>query len=134
MGAMTQDIHHTPGRVRVRVPAVKRHATRAESVRRHLESLPGVDAVTVRPVTGSVTVHYDADALTMPEILDHLAAGGHALPAPPPRDLPSPPPVPAAASGSRLGAQTEQVARVVAGVAVEKVLERSAAALIGALV
>ena len=130
---MTPDLHHTPGRLRVRIPAVKRQAARAAAVQRHLARLRGVHAVAVRSVTGSITVHYDADALTMPEILDHLSAGGYLAPAPVPRDSTAVP-APAPATSANGQSQAEQVARVVAGVAVEKVLERSAAALIGALV
>jgi hypothetical protein len=48
--------HHTPGRVRVRVPREDRSPERMDRVRRQLEAHPAVNAVEVNPQTGSVLV------------------------------------------------------------------------------
>jgi|SRR5581483_2874248 len=60
-------LHHVPGRLRVRAAGVKSESRRA-ALRNWLESLDGVESVDIRPVTGSVLVHYcvgvtDADRL-----------------------------------------------------------------------
>jgi copper chaperone CopZ len=128
---MTHYLHHVPGRVRVRAPGIKRNPVKATAVKARLKHVAGVAEVDVRPVTGSITVLYDTDVTSMPDILAHLREMGHA-----------PAPVPAAqapnratvASGPAISPHTEKAAKFVAGMALEKVLERSATALIAAIV
>lgn len=123
---MTHYLHHVPGRLRVRSAAIKRNPAKAEAVQAALSELDGVLEVEVRPVTGSITVHYDGESCTMQDLVGLMKARGY-IPASAPTETPN-------AAFDGLTPQTSQVARFVAGMAVEKVLERSATALIAALI
>lgn len=130
---MNPDFHHIPGRLRVRAPRLKRDERAAATVRAQLERLPGVTSARVNVVTGSVTVTYDREAPVGDQVIDALAESGYVA-----REI-----VEEAGAGldaaasraldisaSRAG---EVLARATFGFVVEKVIERSALALIGAI-
>lgn len=48
-----------PGRVRLRLPALKKQEALCEQVAESVYSLSGIESVRVSPVTGSILVHYD---------------------------------------------------------------------------
>ena len=52
--------HHSPGRLRIRVPAAKGNAAGIEAIRQSLTKVPGVQQVTINPTIGTITIHYDA--------------------------------------------------------------------------
>ncbi len=54
----------TPGRLRLRVPAVKRSADAAGRVKEKLAAHPGVRSVEANPLTGAVLVTYSGHATT----------------------------------------------------------------------
>jgi copper chaperone CopZ len=122
---MTQYVHHVPGRLRVRSIAVKHDPAQALAVKGRIGGLPGVQAVQVRPVTGSITVTYDATSTSVHAIMGALKAQGHVH-----ADTPTHFTVSAPAAASL---PTNKIASTVATVAVEKALERSAAAIIAAI-
>ena len=70
-------VHHVPGRLRVRVPQVKRSPKESRRVQDHLKDLMGVENVSVNPITGSVLVTYDQNRIDSSEILGHLRDQGH---------------------------------------------------------
>jgi Heavy metal associated domain 2 len=51
-------IHHIPGRIRIRIDALKRNSVRARALEKWLQSRNGVDRVEINTLTGSVLVHY----------------------------------------------------------------------------
>jgi len=53
--------HQVPGRIRLKVPKAKDNPEMIEQIRQMFNVIPGVEEVTVNPVTGSVVVHYDTD-------------------------------------------------------------------------
>lgn len=124
---MTHHFHHVPGRLRVKSFLLRGNETEAQRVCEHLRQLRGVTAVEVRTITGSVIVRYDAFAATGEALLQELKtlgiAGHHALQ---PHGQ-----VAARRSGS---VAAERVAEQVANRVVETLIERSAVALIGALI
>lgn len=122
---MTHYLHHVPGRIRVRSMAVKRNPAKAETVRAALSGLDGVHEVDVRTVTGSITINYDADVTSMQDIVGLMKARGY---------IAATAPTQTTQAFDGLTPQTDKVAKFVAGMAVEKVLERSATALIAALI
>jgi hypothetical protein len=66
-------IHHVPGRLRVRVPEVRRNPTAAASLEQVLQDTPGVRSVEARELTGSVVILYDrsrTNAIAVVRILD----------------------------------------------------------------
>ena len=58
---MNYYVHHTPGRVRVRIPDIKGDARKGKRVEKLFENVEGIDEVTLNALTGSVVVHYDTD-------------------------------------------------------------------------
>jgi len=65
-------VHKVPGRLRVKMPTIKKDLERGEQVEALLNSLHGVESVALNGVTGSVVVHYDPDLLGARDILDRL--------------------------------------------------------------
>jgi hypothetical protein len=52
--------HHTPGRVRMKIPSAKGDAEAMAQIADSFARTPGVEKVNANPVTGSVTVHYSS--------------------------------------------------------------------------
>ena len=133
---MTQYVHHVPGRLRVRSAILKRNPYAAAMVASDLGSHKGVRSAEASPRTGSITVVYDPDIAQLATIKAYLRDAGHlrdtghlsgqgaaVMPA---RTL--------TLSGEAIRASGEVVAKTVFGVVVEKLIERSAVALVAALV
>lgn len=70
-------VHQVPGRLRVKIPSLKSNAEKAEQIKGLLEEWNGVQTASVNPVTGSVVVLYDRDALDSEEILEALENHGY---------------------------------------------------------
>jgi copper chaperone CopZ len=125
-----RQVHHVPGRLRLRIAAVKRNPGRAKVVEDLIEGRPGITSVDANTLTGSVTVIYDTDAITPTEILGILrdrgfvVAGGTEV-------AQVGGPDPDAAITTEVG---DFLAKILVGAVLEKVVERSALALIAALV
>jgi hypothetical protein len=78
--------HAIPGRVRLKIPAIKGEPELSREVQRQLAALPIVRRVEVNPVTASVLVHYDpADSAAIAQ-LGRLMIPGLDLSAMPRRD------------------------------------------------
>lgn len=56
---MTHDVHHLPGRLRIRIPGLKRNAVMAQSLRDTLCRIRGIQSVDANLLTGSLLVYYD---------------------------------------------------------------------------
>ena len=123
---MADYLHHVPGRLRVRSAAVKRNAARAATVEQFVTGLHGVREVDVRTVTGSVTVFYDPELTSPDAIIAALRGAGYVSP--------DADPAKASPSTGAVGPTTTRVTETVLNIALEKVLERSATAMIAALV
>ena len=72
--------HQVPGRIRLKVPKAKDNPELIEQIKLMFTVIPGVEEVTVNPVTGSVVVHYDTDRHDEfhGKLQDHT--GGHPKP------------------------------------------------------
>ncbi|HID30484.1 MAG TPA: cation transporter [Desulfobacterales bacterium] len=70
-------VHNVPGRLRVKIPMIRKDPERGEQVEALLENLDGVDSVVLNGVTGSVVIYYDAERLEAGEILDRLKEHGY---------------------------------------------------------
>jgi hypothetical protein len=62
-------VHALPGRLRLKVPRVKGDAAFARRVEERFRAVPALLEVTAVPLTGSVVVHYDPQAITSPAAL-----------------------------------------------------------------
>ena len=63
--------HHSPGRLRIRVPSAKNNPAELEQIQRSLSKLAGVHEVLINESIGTVTIHYDAKI--HPDFQRHLA-------------------------------------------------------------
>ena len=68
---MSYYVHHTPGRLRVKIPLVKGNQERAKEVREILKELDGVNFIEINTVTGSVVVKYDRNVLNADYLLNY---------------------------------------------------------------
>lgn len=55
--------HYAPGRLRLRVARIKADAAFAHRLHSRLAAVPGVLALTLRPLTGSVLIEFAPDAV-----------------------------------------------------------------------
>lgn len=68
-------IHHTPGRLRIRIATLKNNPQGIERVR-SLLAVEGTNSFTASPLTGSVTIIYDPQKLGSQHLLDILKKNG----------------------------------------------------------
>jgi copper chaperone CopZ len=125
-------IHHVPGRLRLRLRQLKANQPAAQAACEALRPLPGVTHVDSNPATGSVTIRYDCRESALEEVWEVLHRQG--LVGSPIPDLRIP--IDArSAHGVSVGSHIAgSAAEAAIGFLVEKLLERSAIALIGALI
>jgi len=124
---MSTYVHHIPGRLRVRLPAIKRNEAKAAVVRGLLEAVDGVHSVEIARLTGSVTVTYSPAAISGAALIETLRGAGYVngdIALDRPQDY-------FAAQADRLG---DEIGKAAMGFVVEKLLERSAVAVIGAII
>jgi copper chaperone CopZ len=122
---MSTYVHHVPGRLRVRIAAVKRNRQAADRAKRTLSALPGVVSAEANIVTGSVTLRYDPARISQDDLFDGLRRAGYADAG-------------FGQDASRgpeavINGYADDVAEQIAAFVVKKVIERSAIALIGIL-
>jgi hypothetical protein len=123
-------IHHVPGRLRLQMPQLKGNRQVAKAACDNVIAIPGVEEARVSPVTGSLVIAYDQQQLTPAVLWQSLCERGLAS---------GPPPI-QEGTVTRVqidplgGAADESLVGLVAGVILNRLLERSAAALIGALI
>jgi len=70
-------LHEIPGRMRIKIPALRRNSDGAEEIQALLEDFPGIISALVNPVTGSILVHHDPQIVESGEILAFLAREGY---------------------------------------------------------
>jgi copper chaperone CopZ len=122
---MSHYIHHVPGRLRVRSLQIKRNGAVAADAKRALESMEGVLVAEVSTVTGSIVVNYDTEAVSSGAILITLRERGYIT------EVVQLKGTVTERTGS---AFTSKVADTLVNKVVETVLERSAVALVAALI
>jgi copper chaperone CopZ len=62
-------LHRVNGRIRVKIPAVRRSPARAREVERELLGFPGVQETRANPTTGNVLILYDDERVDEAAIL-----------------------------------------------------------------
>lgn len=118
---MVNYIHDLPGRLRVKSAAIKRNPREAERIRSAVAAMQGVMSVDVNLRTGSVTIDYLYGATSSHRILGFFQLMGFGMPAAHgrPRQV--------------LAQAGERFAKAAAGAVIDRLVERSAVALIAAL-
>jgi hypothetical protein len=131
---MSHYLHHVPGRLRVKTRTLKNGGERAIEAQELLGALTGIEAIELNPVTGSMLIRYDETRVTSSQILGLLVAKDviNLLPKPQTRrphdrivDDPR---------GQIVENVTDSLTRFLSDFIVEKVLQRAAVALVGAIV
>jgi len=69
-------VHHVPGRLRVRIPAIRKNPKNAADIE-CLLGISGVDDIQVNHLTGSVVVTFDTTVITHDQLLELLKAKGY---------------------------------------------------------
>jgi len=77
MQAMSFYVHNIPGRLRIKIPTIKGNPSEAGKVEAILASEENISSITVKPLTGSVTVLYNPKALRPEKILMNLTRNGY---------------------------------------------------------
>ncbi len=121
---MITEFHHVPGRLRVRIGRIKGDLAKGSELRGYLYGLGGVTSVKVSEVTGSVTVLYDSAKLPLSRLLQRFEEAGIEGVAALPGD---------AADSSPLLRLAEWTGRMAVGLAVERMVQRSALSVLTAL-
>ena len=129
---MTLYIHHVPGRLRLQTPLLRGNPQAARSACDASVAVAGVTRVRTNTTTGSLLIIYDRQRVTPAILWQALCEHGIAA---------GPLPIAEGAAVTRTEmrhvaprAAEKGVFDIVAGMVIDKLLERSAAALFGALV
>lgn len=120
--------HHVPGRLRMRFPQLKRCDARAAQVAASIRQLAGVVNVDANTVTGGMLIFYDVNKAETTGLWQSLsvALAAHGLSGHADARAPQ---LPAAAAST----VADKLAEKLVGALVDKLVERSALALVAAL-
>lgn len=119
-------VHHVPGRLRVRTSVIKKNTQRANEIRNQLLPVSGVTSVEVNTLTGSITMRYEAAITNHEALLEALRQEGCLRSDLPPQVEPGPLSAPAAfLAGPAAANAVAKIAKAAAFFLVEKALERS---------
>lgn len=69
-------LHDVPGRLRVRIPSLKRNSQRVTDIQVLSKSIPGIKSTSVNTLTGSVVFHYQTGLIGSLNILSVLRKEG----------------------------------------------------------
>ena len=69
-------VHHVPGRLRIRIPAIRKNPKIAADIE-CLLGIYGVDNIKVNHLTGSVVVTFDMSMITHEHLLELLSKKGY---------------------------------------------------------
>jgi Heavy metal associated domain 2 len=73
---MNDQIHHVPGRLRVRVPAIKKSGYQAALLGAALRKTAGIFSAEPNVITGSIVIRYDQNSTSASAILGYLRERG----------------------------------------------------------
>ncbi len=81
-GVASTYIHALEGRLRIKLPEIKRAALKAREVERQLKQFAGVESASANPTTGNVLILYNPNAVEQRELIFFLMQLGYLSPAP----------------------------------------------------
>jgi len=76
-GVASTYVHALEGRLRIKLPEIKRAAIKAREVERHLQQVTGVEYVCANPTTGNVLILYNPRAIEQSELFAFLMELGY---------------------------------------------------------
>jgi hypothetical protein len=65
-------LHNVPGRLRIKIPNIKRRTKKVQSIIDLIKGLEGVVDISANEVTGSVVINYDTEIIDTDDILTTL--------------------------------------------------------------
>ncbi len=68
--------HEIPGRLRIRVPSLKKNPRNIRELKAVTKGLPGINSISVNTITGSVVFLYNPESMSSHEILSLLTQEG----------------------------------------------------------
>jgi hypothetical protein len=68
-GGEIRIVHAIPGRVRLKVAGLKANPSLGLTIQKRLRTVPGIRTVETKPLTGSILVLFDSEAVTAPASL-----------------------------------------------------------------
>jgi hypothetical protein len=74
---MSHYIHSVPGRLRVKIPAIKHRPYAACKVENLFEHLEGITSVQAKALTGSLKISYDPESVDLKRLLNILSTNGY---------------------------------------------------------
>lgn len=74
---MSYYVHEVPGRLRIKIPSLKRNEKESRKLEAFLRGIDGVANASVNQMTGSMVVQYDKSVTRSNEILRLLSSEGH---------------------------------------------------------
>jgi Heavy metal associated domain 2 len=131
---MSPYLHHVPGRLRLKTRSLKNSEAKAAEVRALFAQLPGIKAIELNLVTGSMLVRYDAASISSAKILGFLVANNVIASIPDARPR-LPPKLLNGSMGERVTENLAQVlSKFLADFLMDKVLKRAAVALVSTVI
>ncbi len=73
---MSHYVHIVPGRMRVKIPLVKRKRESAEHIEQLVRQFRGIKSCSVNVITGSILILYDPETINSDVILDRFENEG----------------------------------------------------------
>ena len=74
---MSHYIHDTPGRLRVKSPAVKKNQDASDEIKKALSAVNGIATVDINLTTGSILVNYNPKTVKQQDIISLLQRKGY---------------------------------------------------------
>ena len=130
---MSHYLHHVPGRLRLKDRSLKNSEDKAAEIRALCTQLPGIKAIELNTLTGSLLVHYDKATENAAQILGLLFANGVISSIPEARPRVVPKRLHGPLRERTTDSMAEAVATFLADLVVDKVLPRAAMALVSAV-
>lgn len=74
---MSYYMHQLPGRLRMKIPVLKRNPQAATRLQNFLEEATGIESTAINTVTGSVLIRFDEKAINHHEIVHLVSREGY---------------------------------------------------------
>ncbi len=120
---MLEYVHFVPGRLRLKTTTLK-NQRRADEAEANVAAIPMVTGVLANPLTGSLTINFDRQQLSIGDLWEKLRTLGYVS-----ENLPEP----AVDRPAMDRPYADQFGRVLAAALIEAVVQHSAQALVRAL-